>query len=269
MNPRRWLLGIAALISLPAIPAHAQRGTARIYGTVIDRRTQAPISNVQIVHLGDGRSVTSDSLGLYQFDRLAGGLVKFMVRAPRYPATTFVVAMTPGEQMERDVELEVVTTSPGAVQALPEVKIDAPASLGSRFADFEHRRLAGRGQYMSGEEIQKTGASRLQDVVRSFRGVHVECGGGAGCFIRMSRAPMRCLPEYIVDERVDNVFGPAVAAPDIQALEVYTGPADVPGEFAGRNAGCGLIVIWTKSGPPRAKRQAPRKADSTAVKKPD
>ena len=269
MNPRRLLLGIGTLISLSAIPVHAQRGTARIYGTVIDRRTQAPIANVQIVHMGDGRSVTSDSLGLYQFDQLASGLVKFMVRAPRYPATSFIVALTPGERMERDVELDMVAAVPGEVQALPEVKIDAPASMGSRFADFEHRRLTGRGQYMTGEEIQKTGASRLQEVVRAFRGVHVECGGGGGCFIRMSRAPMRCLPEYIVDERVDNAFGPAVPAPDIQALEVYTGPADVPGEFAGRNAGCGLIVIWTKSGPPRAKRPAPRKPDSTSVKKPD
>jgi hypothetical protein len=269
MNPSRWLLGIGTLVSLAAIPLHAQRGTARIYGTVIDLRTHAPIANVQIVHMGDGRSVTSDSLGLYQFDRLASGLVKFMVRAPRFPATTFVVALTPGEQMERDVELEVVAASPGVVQALPEVKIDAPVPLGSRFADFEHRRLTGRGQYMTGEEIQKTGAGRLQELMRAFRGVQVECGGGAGCFIRMSRAPMRCLPEYIVDERVDNVFGPAVPAPDIQALEVYTGPADVPGEFAGRNAGCGLVVIWTKSGPPRAKRPAPRKPDSTATGKPE
>ncbi|MEK7240015.1 MAG: carboxypeptidase-like regulatory domain-containing protein [Gemmatimonadota bacterium] len=269
MNPSRWLLGIGTLVSLAAIPLHAQRGTARIYGTVIDLRTHAPIANVQIVHMGDGRSVTSDSLGLYQFDRLASGLVKFMVRAPRYPATTFVVALAPGEQMERDVELEVVAASSGVVQALPEVKIDAPVPLGSRFADFEHRRLTGRGQYMTGEEIQKTGAGRLQELMRAFRGVQVECGGGAGCFIRMSRAPMRCLPEYIVDERVDNVFGPSVPAPDIQALEVYTGPADVPGEFAGRNAGCGLVVIWTKSGPPRAKRPAPQKPDSTATGKPE
>lgn len=269
MTPSRWILGCGTLLLIAAPPVHAQRGLARIYGTVIDVRTQAPIPDVQIVHLGDGRSVTSDSLGLYQFDRLASGLVKFMVRAPRYPAATFVVALTPGEQMERDVELDAVTDAPTGTQALPEVKVNAPPSMGPRFADFEHRRLTGRGQYMTGDEIGKTGASRLQDVVRTFRGVHVDCGGGSGCYIQMTRAPMRCLPEYVVDERVDNEFGPAVPAPDIQALEVYTGPADVPGEFAGRNAGCGLIVIWTKSGPPRARRPAPRKPDSTATKKPD
>ncbi len=269
MTLRRWILACSTLPALAAVPLHAQRGTARIYGTVIDVRTQAIIANAQIVHLGDGRSVTSDSLGLYQFVGLASGLVKFMVRAPRYPAATFAVALTPGEQLERDVEVDATPPSVAGAQTLPEVKVDAPASLGARFADFEHRRLTGRGQYLTGDEIAKTGASRLQEVIRTFRGVHVECGGGAGCFIRMTRAPMRCLPEYIVDERVDNAFGPAVPAPDIQALEVYTGPADVPGEFAGRNAGCGLIVIWTKSGPPRARRLPAAKPDSTSTKKPD
>lgn len=271
MTEKRRRLGCGALLVLAAFPVQAQRGTARIYGTVIDRRTQAPVANAQIVHLGDGRNVTSDSLGLYRFDQLADGLVKFMVRAPRYPVTTIIVALTPGEQMERDVELDATTPALAGAQALPEVKVEAPASMGPRYADFEHRRLTGRGQYLTGDEIAKTGASRLQDVVRTLRGVNVECGGGAGCFIRMTRAPMRCLPEYIVDERVDNAFGPAVAAPDIQALEVYTGPADVPGEFAGRNAGCGLIVIWTKSGPPRHRRPPASKsppADSTAPTRP-
>ena len=82
--------------------------------------------------------------------------------------------------------------------------------------------------------------------------MNVECSGGAqGCQIRMVRAPMRCLPEYIVDDNVDNTFGPTVPVRDIEGLEVYTGAADVPGEYAGRNAGCGVIVIWTRSGPPR------------------
>lgn len=267
MSARRLSFVAWMCLSFCPVPIAAQLGTARIYGTVIDRQSQAPLANVQIVHLGDGRSVTSDSIGLYQFDRLASGLVRFMVRASRYPATTFVVALVPGEQMERDVELDLASSTGASPQPLPEVTIAAPPSLGPRYADFERRRLTGRGQYMTAEEIERTGAARLQQVVLNFRGVNVDCGGGAGCFIRMTRAPMRCLPEYVVDERVDNMFGPAVAAQDIQALEVYTGPADVPGEFAGRNAGCGLIVIWTKSGPQRSRHQPPA-GDSTSARKP-
>lgn len=89
--------------------------------------------------------------------------------------------------------------------------------------------------------------------------MNVNCGGGTSCFIRMARAPMRCSPQFIVDERVDNEFGSHVSIKDIQGIEVYTGPADVPGEFAGRNAGCGLIVIWTQSRPPRPRKPTTQK----------
>jgi hypothetical protein len=67
----------------------------------------------------------------------------------------------------------------------------------------------------------------------------------------MARAPNNCDPQYVVDSRVDNMFGPTTPIRDIVGLEIYTGPSDVPGEFAGRDAGCGVVVIWTRFGPTR------------------
>ncbi len=241
---------------LPA-PAAAQKGSAAIFGTVVDRMTQGPIPNARIVHAGDGRIITSDSLGFFQFPELRAGIVRFNVRAVGYPAVTFTVALTNGERMERDIELDGVkpgdSASAGTAQTLAGVEVEAPAPLGRRFADFERRKAMGRGHYLTRTQIEALGATTLQDALRGLRGVAVECSGGIGCYIRMVRAPMRCLPEYIIDERVDNEFGPSVAVRDIEAVEVYTGPSDVPGEFAGRNSGCGVVVIWTKSGPPRRK----------------
>jgi hypothetical protein len=138
-------------------------------------------------------------------------------------------------------------------QPLPTVPVTTPASRGPRFADFERRQKTGRGQYLTREQIARGGMNSLHEAMRTLRGVNVDCGGGGGCFVHMARAPMRCLPEWIVDDRVDNFFGPRTPLQDVEALEVYSGPSDVPGEFAGRNAGCGVIVIWTKSGPPRRK----------------
>jgi hypothetical protein len=136
---------------------------------------------------------------------------------------------------------------------IPGVTVTAPASRGPRYADFERRQKTGRGQYLTREQIQRQGMNSLHETLRTLRGVNVECGGGGGCFVKMSRAPMRCLPDWWVDERLDNFFGPKTPLQDIEALEVYSGPSDVPGEFAGRTAGCGVIVIWTRSGPPRRK----------------
>jgi hypothetical protein len=236
-------------IALASSGALAQKGDSRLTGTVVDKVSRAPVAKVQIIYVGDSRSVVSDSIGRYTFDSLPSGIVRFAVRAPRYPVLTLTVALMPGESMAR----EIVLDSSSAGQVLPRVSIDAPPSLGPRFADFERRRVTGRGQYLTAQQIDKGGYNSLQDAMRNMRGVDVDCGGGLGCHIRMSRAPMQCNPDYIVDERVDNFFGPQIAIRDIEGLEVYTGATDVPGEFAGRNAGCGVIVIWTRSGPPRRK----------------
>jgi hypothetical protein len=250
MHPRLDLsLRLLFAIALASSGALAQKGDSRLTGTVVDKVSRTPVAKVQIIYVGDSRSVVSDSIGRYTFDSLPSGIVRFAVRAPRYPVLTLTVALMPGESMAR----EIVLDSSSAGQVLPRVSIDAPPSLGPRFADFERRRVTGRGQYLTAEQIKKGDYNSLQDAMRNMRGVDVDCGGGLGCHIRMSRAPMQCNPDYIVDERVDNFFGPQIAIRDIEGLEVYTGATDVPGEFAGRNAGCGVIVIWTKSGPPRRK----------------
>ena len=163
------------------------------------------------------------------------------------------VALAPGETMSRLIELDSTVSGRTQAQSLPAMAVTAPPPPLPRFVDFERRRVSGRGQYLVREEIEKAGHSSLQDAVRGLRGVNLDCGGGTSCSIRMARAPMRCSPEYIVDERVDNLFGPSTPIRDIEGIEVYTGPADVPGEFAGRNAGCGVVVVWTRSGPSRKK----------------
>jgi hypothetical protein len=150
------------------------------------------------------------------------------------------------------------TTSKSSVpQGLPAVAVTAPAPIVNyRLVDFERHKRTGLGQYLTDEEIRSSNASNLQDATRGMRGVNLHCGGSefGGCRIQMVRAPINCQPEYVVDGRVDNVFGPLTPIRDIVALEIYTGAADVPGEFAGPKAGCGVVVIWTRSAPARRQR---------------
>ncbi len=251
MRRLRGLALICAALPWPAA-VNAQRGTAMMFGVVVNRAHQGPISNAEITLLVDGRLVRSDSLGYYRFTNLGAGIVRFSVRALGFHPAVFHYALANGERMERDIELDstAVVLSGRPVQQLPEVAIEAPPSMGTRFRDFERRKATGRGHYLTRTQIEQKGANNLPDALRDLRGVTMDCAG-TSCYVRMVRAPSRCQPEYIVDERVDNMFGPHVAIRDIEAIEVYTGPSDVPGEFAGTNAGCGVIVIWTKSGPSR------------------
>lgn len=223
-----------------------------IFGVVVNKATQAPITNAEVVQIGGGRIVKSDSLGYYRFENLSAGIVRFSVRAAGFHLAQFTYALANGEHMERDIELDSTTVvlSDKPAQVLPEVAVEAAPSMGRRYADFERRKATGRGHYLTRSQIEQKGASTLADALRDLRGVALDCAG-TGCAVRMVRAPARCAPEYIVDERSDNMFGPSVPIRDIEAIEVYLGPSDVPGEFAGTNSGCGVVVIWTRSGPPR------------------
>ena len=243
------LVTLLGLFVIVAVPVDAQQGTIR--GRVIDRASNAGLAGAEVVVLGDKRSVITDSVGRYLFVALPAGTVQLLVHAPSFPSTQLVIALAAGEDLDRTILLDSTAAGRAGGQVLPAVVVAAPADVDRRLIDFERRRRVGRGHYLTRVDIERNGAHSLQDAVRSLRGVTTECGGGGGCFIRMVRAPMRCRPDYVVDRRIDNNFGPSTPIRDIEALEVYTGPSDVPGEFSGLSAGCGVVVIWTRAGPPR------------------
>lgn len=250
LRPIVWIFNLTVM---PWGVAVAQKGSAQLSGTVVDHTSGAVVTSADIVQLGVGRRVVSDSLGKFLMTDLPTGIVRLMVRVRGFPTTIVAVALASGESMSRVIELDSTVVGRSTVQKLPTEAVVAPRPPAPRYVDFERRRAIGRGQYLVREDLERGGYSSLQDAMRGLRGVNVECGGGNGCAIRMARAPMRCSPEYIVDERVDNTFGPNTPIRDMEGVEVYTGPSDVPGEFAGRNAGCGVIVIWTRAGPARPK----------------
>jgi hypothetical protein len=43
-------------------------------------------------------------------------------------------------------------------------------------------------------------------------------------------------------ESIDDIVNPN----DIEGIEVYTNPAEVPGEFMTARTNCGVIALWTK-----------------------
>lgn len=251
----RWILaaGVAAGVAAggAASVAQAQASNAVLTGRVTDRSTGNPVVGARVVHQLDSRSVTTDSVGRYELRGMPAGVSRVMVLAEPFSAINFTVEIIATERLTRDIVMDSTATG-RAAQTLPSVSVAARAPVTNfRLAAFERRRVSGRGQYLTEDDIVKLGAFNVADAVKGLRGVVYECGGGSGCFVRMARAPARCLPEYVVDDQVRNDFGLMTPIADIVGIEVYTGPTDVPGEYAGRNAGCGVVVIWTRSGPVR------------------
>jgi hypothetical protein len=230
---------------LGASQSLAQQGVVR--GRIVDSAAGKPVMSAEVVLSEAGRTLRADSLGRFEFRGVRSGAVTLRIRALGYTSQVVAFTLLDGQHSDRIVHLEP------AAQTLSGVDIVAAPSSGYRLRDFERRSQTGRGQYLNEQQIKQLGAASVPETLRGLRGILYECGGGAGCYVRMARAPMRCLPDYIVDNQLMPDFGPRTPIGDVVGIEVYSGPGDVAGEFAGRNAGCGVIVIWTRSGPTKRK----------------
>jgi Carboxypeptidase regulatory-like domain/TonB-dependent Receptor Plug Domain len=259
---RLALVGLLTLLSLPVDPVAAQAPFGRLRGVVTDAATKVPVEGARVIIAATGRYATTDSAGRFELRDLPTGVIRFFFTADGFPRTSVVLAFARGETMVQAFELDSATvvtedSTDTGVQRLAPTNVTAEPSRGVRYEDFERRLKTGRGQYVTRQEIEERNYNNLGDAARTKRGVLVECGGGRGCQIRMARAGQACYPQYVVDGRPDNVFGPHVAIRDIEGIEFYAGASDVPGEFAGVEAACGVVVIWTRSGPPPPPRRRP------------
>lgn len=247
-------LSVRCVTLLLGISTTAAGQNATLKGRILDATSGMPLFNATVTSTSAGVSTRTDSAGRFALGGLKVGIHKFMVSREGYARGGITLAFAAREVMEREFSLDPIGTpittpadSAAGAQRLAKVDVTADPAIGRRYADFERRRQTGRGQYITRDDLEKGNYGSLQDALRTLRGVSFSCAGGQ-CLAHMTRAPLGCPPDWVVDERVDNAFGPTIPIRDIQGIEVYSGASDVPGEFAGANAGCGVVVIWTTSG---------------------
>ncbi len=206
-SPLRCLAVVAALLSGGALDAQRapERGgrvpvpqsaptPGRFFGTVVDASTQLPVAGARIASPSVTGVAVSDSTGRFNLPNVPPGLVRFHIVASGFPRATVVLPFAAGEEMERVLELDSVTTTAPAPQALPQMTVEATPLPPVWMRDFERRRTSGRGQYVTRDEIERRNYNRLSDVLQVMRGVTLDCGGGGStCTIRMVRAALQCL----------------------------------------------------------------------------
>jgi hypothetical protein len=234
---------VLTILSVPpsTSAAFAQRKTASITGIITNRENSVPIPDATVKLLG-GSTITSDSAGSFGFSKLRGGTHVIEVRAIGYEKAMRLVDVADGGLAKTAIEMEV------AVAQLIGVVVEAKKSRGRRFQEFERRREQGHGFFFTREEIEERNATSLTDILRTVRGVRLDCTG-TQCRVHMARSQRGCQPQYYVDSVLSNEFGPSTPVRDIEGIEVYLGPSETPAEFLGINAGCGVIAIWTRSSP--------------------
>lgn len=240
----RWL-GRAVVALLLSAGAGAQTLAAQtaIRGRVIDSELGDPLSGA-VIRVRGHASSTTDTLGRFVVLGVLPGDVDLRIELIGFTPGAFRVRVPETGDVERDFAMDFTG------HRLPDAVVTARAErLMSRYLDFEKRRSRGLGAYFRWDELKNSGYNSVGDALRTVRGVRIRCNQQTyECFAFMVRAP-GCQPTWFIDGTEVGSFHENTSIRDIYGMEVYRGPGEVPGEFTGSNAACGVIVMWTKSKP--------------------
>jgi hypothetical protein len=236
-------LALLALFQVVAARTATAQGTSGLIGRIFDGRTNEILDQVLILVDSTRRDIPISSQGRFVLSHLKAGSHRVEVRAIGYRPHILEINLLDGQILER--QFGMVFTG----DRLPEVSVEARNSkLLPRFREFERRRQSGMGAFITRDEIRARGYMNMGDALKTIKGVRVDCSA-IECLIHMSRATPGCGPTFYVDGRLARSFAESTPINDVQGIEIYRGAAELPGEFAGDGAMCGVISIWTRAAP--------------------
>jgi hypothetical protein len=253
-----------ACLALTRTVAQAQSATAELSGRV----TQAGDSTITVggasIELtGTGRRTYADRDGRFTLGQVPAGDYELRARRLGYQPVTRRITVVAGVDRDESIEL------PRLAGALTAVRIEGRMmKVPARFEDVYRRGAAGWGKFITREMIdslQPFDTKRLFEGIPSVRvndrgitfdkcpnqpsnkwlsNVQVYVDGDRRTRLQKAeRLDPRDLIPTITDDANDVLK--SIRPFEIQAMEIYTGTARIPGEF--NNDACAVVAIWTKS----------------------
>jgi hypothetical protein len=262
----RSLLTLTATLTLLPIAAPAQT----LRGRVQEAASQQPIPAAEVTVLTEGGRVVTrvitDSLG--NFHLAWTGEESVRVRSSRIgfrESTTNAFLVRRGEVVTVRI---LMSTSAIELDPLVISARNREGDIMGNFAAVERRKHLGFGVFVSRDDIRASGSSEISEVltrvpgialVRSQTDAHTvnaysKHSLGATTPIRTGRGRRvtttvtSCPMTLFLDGKIHRhpIAGVNVLpAHEIEVIEIYRGLAEVPAEFAGEHARCGVIAIWT------------------------
>ncbi len=206
---------------------------------------------------GDGRPrvVTTDAEGAFRLPDAQVGRYEVVVSSLGYQDVTDTVVAAGGRLNQVTVRL------PEEALAIEGVTVEVEARLErlDRAGFYERRERGPGGVFLDREEIEDTPVSRPQELFRNRPGVQVRYTTGE----TGSRAALtngRCMPAVYVDgslvrraQSFDEDPNRAVLYLDdlipmdaIDGIEFFRDPAEIPVQYGGTGANCGVVLVWTR-----------------------
>ncbi len=265
MSVPRWCLAVTLAVTLAcavgtAAPAHAQKlsKNAVFVGRILADSTELPLSGAEIAVPSLSISVRADSLGRFRLPGITPGQQMVTVSQIGFKPLRSIIAFAGSDSV--DAEILLSPLAPGGAQSLGKVTVSADRPVRG-LADFDRRRQAGSGDFMTEETIRKASRTgQFADVLRRVPGVVMSRPpGGFGVYASAGRGTTRnrtCYVAVMIDRtwvyegrRGELPFDLSSLNPDIViAVEYYRGTSYIPAEFSKERNTCGVLVVWTKQG---------------------
>lgn len=247
------LLTLAALAG-PALPI--QPSTGMVLGVVEDSEGRG-LPDVQVLFVGVRSPVMTDSLGRFRVGPLKPASYVVQFRRLGFEGVTHVAQVVAADTLRLAVEMQ------GNVDQLAAVKITGE-SMSERLTrvGFVHRRSDGAvpsSRFITRAEFAARPPLNMNELLRRMGGFDTRCVQPT-VYVdgTLFAAPVaaQTVPNK-VPKRKDMFFSEGFTPPSpldgipplvVDAVEVYTGPSEVPLEFkaAGRGFSC-VVLVWTRS----------------------
>jgi hypothetical protein len=156
---------------------------------------------------------------------------------------------------QASVDLAIKLTAAAITLGPVEIRGDVSRALTPWMRDFEQRRQAGWGRFMSEQDIQNHRASISATDLLRWAGVNVfgDASGMSGRALQVFGAhcwppgpPLIFLDGMRLQEASALDWLDMYSPDDLAGVEVYNSPGDIPPVFNSTGSDCGVIAVWTK-----------------------
>jgi carboxypeptidase family protein/TonB-dependent receptor-like protein len=236
----------ALLLALDAPPARTQDGAT--LAVTVAARGGEPLGAARVSVEGTGISGITNAAGGVRFVSLPAGMRTVEVRMIGLATRRVAVQLKNGETRDLRVEMDVDPVALRAVEGTAENRTRGMRMLAS--AGFYERQVGSTGTFVTREQIERMRPRFLSDVLRRYASIKLQTNmfnrsrvGGR----RQAGPASRCEPLFFINGVPAERFEPDDIRPeDVEGIEIYDGPADIPPAFNRQYTSCGAIVVWTR-----------------------
>jgi len=217
---------------------------ARVGGWVLLPENVSAAVQVLVDDIARG---TVSTEGSFDIGLIPVGTHKLTFRAPTLAVRHIMVDVQAGQSHLLVVALRIAPTV---------IVVQKPAVVDQRLTDFRRRRTGGGGVFFDRVEIERRNPRTLTDLLRGVPGVQIQSRSGLTHYVSSHIRRLGTDNEgacdmmiYLDGQPFSLEGGDAevrVRVDVLAAVEVYVSAGSVPREYAGVNAACGVILLWTR-----------------------